>query len=79
MTLLLGVEKNNDDARRVVRRKSNNWDSPTDVLLTESRLYSLRKRERTPRSYKKKNTEYWDTEIKESRAKRQRLSFETLE
>ncbi|KAJ7384799.1 hypothetical protein OS493_019475 [Desmophyllum pertusum] len=73
-----GVEKN-DDARRVVKRKSNNLDSPTDVLLTESRLRSLRKRERTPRTYNKQNVTYWDNGIKQSRAKRKRLSFQMSE
>lgn len=70
------MEKNNDDARKVLRRKSNNWDSPTDVLQTETRLWALRKRERKPRAYKKKNEKYWDSEIKESRAKRRRISTE---
>ncbi|KAJ7384818.1 hypothetical protein OS493_019495 [Desmophyllum pertusum] len=74
-----GVEKNNDDARRVVKRKSNNLDSPTDVLLTESRLRSLRKRERTPRTYNKQNVTYWDNGIKQSRAKHKRLSFQMSE
>jgi len=52
--LISGVEKNNDDARRVLRRKSNNWDSPADVLQTETRLWALQKRERKPRAYTKK-------------------------
>ena len=46
---------NNDDPRKVLlRRKSNNWDSPTDILQTETRLWALRKRERKPRAYNKK-------------------------
>ena len=77
--LISGVEKNNDDARRVLRRKSNNWDSPADVLQTETRLWALQKRERKPRAYTKKNEKYWDSEIKESRAKRRRISTEMKE
>lgn len=69
-----GVEKNNDDARRVLRRKSNNWDSPADIIRTEGRQWALQKRERLPRAYNKKYEKYWDSEIKESRAKIRRLS-----
>ena len=51
----LGVEKNNDDAHNVLlRQKSNNWDSPTDILQTETRLWASRKRERKPRAYNNK-------------------------
>ena len=69
------MEKNNDDARKVLLRwKSNNWDSPTDILQTEIRLWALRKRERKPRAYNKNNEKYWNSDIKGSRAKRRRLS-----
>lgn len=30
-----GVEKNNDVARSIVLRKSNNWDAAADVLKLE--------------------------------------------
>lgn len=36
-----GVEKNNDNARRVLRRKSNNWDSPADIIRTEGHQWAL--------------------------------------
>lgn len=74
--ILVGVEKNNDAAKRVLRRKSNNWDRPADVLQTEARLWALRSQERQPRAYKKKAETYWFSDIKESRAKRRRVSTE---
>ena len=75
----LGVEKNNDDAHNVLlRQKSNNWDSPTDILQTETCLWALRKRERKPRAYKKRE-KYWNSDIKGSRAKRRRLSTQMKE
>lgn len=36
-----GVEKNNDNARRVLRPKSNNWDSPADIIRTEGHQWAL--------------------------------------
>ncbi|PFX21084.1 hypothetical protein AWC38_SpisGene14450 [Stylophora pistillata] len=61
-----GVEKNNDDARRVLRRKSNNWDSPADIIRTEGRQWALRKRERLPRAYnKKKIKKDFEVEVEE--------------
>jgi len=56
---LLGVEKNNDVARSVVLRKSNNWDTPADVLRCEHRLQALSKRERTKRKYNKQDENFW--------------------
>lgn len=67
-------------ARKVLlRRKSNNWDSPTDILQTETRLWTLHKRERKPRAYNNKNEKYWNSDIKGSRAKRRRLSTQMKE
>ena len=37
-----GVDKNNDMARSIVLRKSNNWDGVGDVLKLESRQWELR-------------------------------------
>ena len=37
-----GVEKNNDYARSIVLRKSNKWDSASDVLKVEARQWALR-------------------------------------
>ena len=77
--LFLGVEKNNDDSRKVLRQKSNNWDSPTNILQTETCLWALCKRERKPRAYNKKNEKYWNSDIKASRAKRRRISTQMKE
>lgn len=70
------MEKNNDDCRRIHLQKSNKWDAAKDVLLVSKRLEALASYERTPRSYLKRNAEYWGKEIKEKRAK-QKLSTKT--
>ena len=54
----LGVEKNNNTARSIVLRKSNNWDSPAEVIRAEHRMQSLCYRERRKRNYSKKNSEF---------------------
>ncbi|XP_048581436.1 uncharacterized protein LOC125561333 [Nematostella vectensis] len=59
-----GLEKNNDDARRVVLRKSNHLDDPCEVLQAEFRLGKLKHREKLPRPYVKRNAQYWEEEIK---------------
>ena len=53
------MEKNNDVARATVLRKSNNWDSPAEVLRKEHRLMALKGRERKKRTYTKVNEEFW--------------------
>ena len=68
-----GVEKLNDDCRRIHLEKSNKWDAVKDVLLVEERFKMLSELERTPRSYQKKTDEYWASGIIESRRKRPRL------
>ena len=35
---LAGVEKNNDDAGKIIQRKSNHTDDPTEVLRAEHRI-----------------------------------------
>lgn len=59
--------------------RSNKWDAPKDVLLVEKRLDHLSQYERTPRKYKKQNEEYWNANIKSSRAKRKRICTEQPE
>ena len=54
-----GVEKNNDIARSIVLRKSNNWDSPASILQAEHRMTQLCKRERKKRKYAKHDEEFW--------------------
>ena len=72
----IGVEKLNDDCRRIHLQKSNKWDAAKDVLQVEERLRYLSDLQRTPRQYKKKADEYWSAGICESRSKRPRLSHE---
>lgn len=59
-----GVEKNNDNARAVVLKKSNKWDSVGDVLRLEARQWELRDRDRVPGSYVKRNSQYWEEDIR---------------
>ena len=55
---LAGVEKNNDDARKILQRRSNHTDDPAEVLRAEHHVRTLKHRERKPRQYTKKNTKY---------------------
>lgn len=73
--IVLGVEKNNDDARRLIQRKSNHNDDPTEVLRTEYRLEVLKHRERQHRKYTKTAQEYWDELIKTKRGKKRGISY----
>jgi hypothetical protein len=65
---LVGVEKKNDDCRRIHLFKSNKWDASRDVLLVSKRIEKLQDYERKPREYTKRNAEYWETSIKEKRS-----------
>lgn len=69
----VGVEKLNDNCRRIHLQKSNKWDAAKDVLQVEERLRHLSDLQRTPRQYSKKAGEYWSAGICESRSKRPRL------
>ena len=69
-----GVEKNNDDVRKFHLTKSNKWDAPKDILLASKRQQITSEHARVHRHYTKSNTEYWSTEIRESRNKRRKLS-----
>ncbi len=69
-----GVEKNNDDAKKIMFHKSNKWDSAADILRTESRLWDLKERERQKNTYTKRKLEYWEEEIISTRRKRRALS-----
>ena len=62
-----GVEKNNDEAKRVLFNKSNKWDAAKDILCTESRQWDLKRHERMKGQYTKRKLEYWNTEISEIR------------
>ncbi|CAB3978408.1 Hypothetical predicted protein [Paramuricea clavata] len=74
-----GVEKLNDDCRRVHLQRSNKWDAPTDVLLVGKRVEHLSNCERITRPYLKRNKNYWESAIKESRSKRIRVSAQINE
>ena len=59
ITVSTGVEKPNDDCRRIHLFKSNKWDAAEDVLLVGKRLENLQELQRTPRAYNKRTTAYW--------------------
>ncbi|CAB4028844.1 Hypothetical predicted protein [Paramuricea clavata] len=65
-----GVEKLNDDCRRVHLQRSKKWDAHTDVFLVGKRVEHLSNCERITRPYLKRNKNYWESAIKESRSKR---------
>jgi hypothetical protein len=70
-----GVEKNNDDAKRILFQKSNKWDSAKDILFMESRQWDLREHERKKGNYIKRNHEYWDVaHINQNRKKSKPLT-----
>ena len=73
---LVGVEKLNDDCRRIQLQRSNKWDAPKDVLLLGKRLEHLADYKREPRSYNKRGTDYWNVYIHESRANRPKICIE---
>ena len=58
----LGVEKNNDNARRNYF-SSNHLNAPKEILLAEATLQKLVSHEREKRSYSKANLEYWENDI----------------
>lgn len=73
---MTGVEKLNDDCRRIHLQRSNKWDAPKDILLVGKRMEHLSEYERASREYKKQAAEYWNTKIHESRAKRPKICNE---
>jgi hypothetical protein len=58
-----GVEKNNDDAKRILFHKSNKWDAAKDILYMENRQWDLKHCERVKRPYRKINNQYWEDGI----------------
>ncbi|XP_028418693.1 uncharacterized protein LOC114544180 [Dendronephthya gigantea] len=74
-----GVERNNDDAKKVFFQKSNKWDGARDVLLLEARQELLQKCERKKRKYEKQNHDYWEKGIVESQKKRVRSTSKAIE
>ena len=55
--VISGVEKKNDDCRRLHLQKSNKWDASKDVLLVLKRQEHLHTFERPPRQYTKRKPE----------------------
>lgn len=51
LLICIGVEKNNDDAKRIFYRSINKWDASSDILATEHRIHQLKGRKRTPHDY----------------------------
>lgn len=49
-------------ARSTVLQKSNNWDSPAEVLRKEHRITSLQHRERKKRPYRKHSSQFWESQ-----------------
>ena len=75
-TIFTGVEKNNDVARSIVLRKSNNFDSPAEVIRAAHRINTLVKRERRKQKYTKLATEFWNCRKQEATKKRRCISIQ---
>ena len=78
--IILGVEKNNDDAKRRYY-SGNRHNAARDILLTEARIEHLERESpgcvREKRSYIKRNRDYWESDILEQRrSKRPPVSHE---
>ena len=56
--------------KEIPLNKSNKWDAPRDVLLLCKRSQLTGEQARTTRTYRKRNTDYWSSEIIEERSKR---------
>ena len=72
-----GVEKNNDDAKRIMFHKSNKWDAARDIISTESRQWDLRHHEREKGQYTKRKLEYWESGISQRRKEQRAASTST--
>ena len=62
MDCYVGVEKNNDCARRNYM-SSNHLDASKEVIVTEGRLEQLSTSRRVKRGYSKRDVSYWSDEI----------------
>jgi hypothetical protein len=76
-----GVEKNNDDAKKIYFQKSNRWDGARarDVLLVENRQQLLSHCEREKRQYHKRNAAYWENDIIETRKKQTKACLREIQ
>ena len=55
-----------------LHRLSNNWNAPADVLKMEARQWALRSNERNKQQYTKRDTDYWASELQETRKKKRK-------
>jgi len=77
-----GVEKINDDIKRIHQSKSNKYDACLDALKIRKRIEFLHSDgcEREKREYVKKSDRYWDDEIYRQRSgKKCRINEEIAE
>ena len=66
-------------ARNIVHRKSNNWDTPADIIRAEHRMNALRKRERRKRKHTKVAEEFWNGGKQEQMKQKKRKCISTQE
>ena len=64
-------------ARNIVHRKSNNWDTPADIIRAEHRMNALRNRERRKRKYTKVAEEFWNGGKQEQMKQKKRKCIST--
>lgn len=70
------MEKNSDDARRILQRKTSLTHYPAGILSAKHRIYSPKHRERLPRNYEKKNVECREDTFKPYRKTRKLLGYD---
>ena len=66
------IEKTNDTIKKIFQRKSQKWDACKECLTVKKRMDAAKEQniqQRIKRSYRKRKSEYWTTEIYE-KAKR---------
>ena len=67
-----GLEKSNDEVRRILQKKTSKWDTTVDVIKTRKRieLSEMAGMARKKRAYNKRNTQYWDKELQDKRSEK---------
>lgn len=79
MYVYVGVEKNNDDAKRHFH-SCNGHDPSKDMLLAEATMDALKRMQpsvvRQKRAYTKRNAEYWEGGIVDQRRSKRRKQHE---
>ena len=64
-----GIEKNNDNAKKLYFQKSNKWDATWDDLRLEHKQEALKHYEREKRQHNKRKEAYWKDGIIETQKK----------